>query len=108
MANDHRTAYHDLVTYANPYDTLVYSVYPDAVAEAQRAYDAACELTLAELDQLERDEADLREFERSQPGCIDFQWKIVKAQERAVAAAQLAEAAALATLEDARRVWRAS
>ena len=108
MAYDHRTAYHDLVTCANPYDTLVYSRYPDSVAEAQRAYDAACELTLAELDELERDEADLRLFERTQPNCIDFQWKIIAAQERAVRAAQAAEAQALAQLEDARRAWRES
>lgn len=103
MQNDHRAAYHALATHANPFDTLVYSREPAALAEAQRAYDAACELTQAEYDALD-DAYDLLTFlcQQKQYDCIDFQQKIVASQKRAVAAAKQAELAALRRLRTVR------
>ena len=104
MTNDHYAAYHALTNATNPYDTLVYSRTPPALAEAQRAYDAACERTLVELDALDEANDLLSLFCRCrQYDCIDFQRTIVAAQKRAVTVAQQAERAALATLEQVRR-----
>lgn len=103
MTNDHYAAYHALVTHSNPYDTLSYARYPDEVADARRAYDAACELALFECDLLDEAFDQMSALcQAKQYACIDFQQKIIDSQKRAYAAAQQAQQRALQQLQAVR------
>jgi hypothetical protein len=107
MQNDHLAAYTALVTHSNPYDTISYSRYPEPLADAQRAYDAACERTRGQRDLL-GEAYDLMSdiCQNRQYDCIDFQRTVIIAQKRALAEAKRAEAQALAHRDAVRKeMW---
>lgn len=99
MTNDQQTVYHSGASGAtarisDTWDLMTYARYAEPEAEARVAYDEACMTTEHERERLDRDLDDLREFQRTQPGCVDTQWKIIRADHLAIARCELAEAAA--------------
>lgn len=72
-----------LMSCANPHDTLVYARYPDAVADALRARDAALLLAQAEQAQYDYDLGELEYFIAHHHGCVSTHAKVVTAQRRA-------------------------